>query len=134
MNAVYFRVIEHELQNFDAGLRWLKEIRETLAEENMGIDYTRDVVQTSNISDRTANTGILLASSTAVQFTERNIKAIDTALNKLTATHRHLFNLHYRMCKDPITVCAEIPCSISTFYKLRRELVKEVGKHLGYWL
>ena len=126
-----FRYIEHELYHYDVTKREMEELREEIIYSSP----PREVIAVNDDngyhSDVVGSKTVKLVTNAALVRMSRVVLAIDKALSKLADEHKQLFELKYRQCLPWQQVCAEMPTSERTYFRLRRELVEMVALELG---
>ncbi len=123
-----FRYVEHELYNYDSTKRYIEDLRDSIIHQTI----PRETIPgTGHVSDPTARKAIKLVSSPVLAHMERVVNAVDKALKRLSDDHVSLFELKYRQGLSWRRVCAEMPTSERTYFRLRRELVLMVACELG---
>lgn len=128
LNRAVFRYVEHELYNYDTTTEEIESLREDI----INAPPLRDTVpSTGYISNPTASKATKLVTNTALVRMARTVTAIDKALARLTENHVALFSLKYRQDLPWQQVCAEMPTSERSYFRLRRELVHMVALELG---
>lgn len=122
-----FQYIEHELYCYDDTRKDLEfQIQEIIHGKLMP-----DVKVQNEPGDTTSNKAIRLATSAYILQAEKNLKAIDKALDMLADIHRELFKLKYQSRLSWKEVMLEMNISESTYFRLRRTLVTAVGQKMG---
>lgn len=125
-----FRYIEHELYNYEATKKEIKELRKDIILSSP----PREIVAANgdrHYSDTVKVKAVKLVTSTALARMSRVVTAIERALARLTEEHRRIFELKYCQCLPWQQVCNEMPTSERTYFRLRRELVLMVACELG---
>ena len=87
--------------------------------------------QRTQVSDPTFNKTAVLCSNVTLQYMERTIKAIDTALMRLDELHNEIFELRYRQGKNWRQIISEVPVSERQYFRKRREIILAVAVQLG---
>ena len=91
----------------------------------------RENIQRSTVSDPTFSKTALLCSNVTLQYMERTIKAIDTALMRLDELHNEIFEMRYRQNKNWRQIISEVPVSERQYFRKRREIILAVAVQLG---
>ena len=129
MERAVFRFIEHELFSYERTKREIQELREDIISDSSA---PRDSIPSAgHISDTTARKAIRLMTNTALTRMTRTVAAIDRAMCRLNENHRALFELRYKQALPWHEVCAIIPVSERTYFRMRQELVMAVGREMG---
>jgi RinA family phage transcriptional activator len=132
MPPTYFRVIEHELYNYDYTKEQVKAMSEDIIGGPPTVATDADRVQTNRINKPTEQKGIKLASNIVLLRMEHTIKAIDRALLLLDEDHVELFELRYRQKQNWRTTVCETGAAQAAYFRRRRELVYAVAVQMGY--
>ena len=91
----------------------------------------QDNIQRSTVSDPTFSKTAVLTSNVTLQYMERTIKAIDTALMRLDEIHNEIFEMRYRQGKNWRQIISEVPVSERQYFRKRREIILAVAVQLG---
>ena len=123
-----FKYIEHELYNYTTSKRELANIREEILESSASQEVCVQSTPSSSVESKV----VKLTSSVAIAKIERVILAVDRSLVRLKDDHQMLFDLKYKQGRSWQQVCIDMPCSESSCYNIRRELVFAVADALGF--
>ena len=88
-------------------------------------------IQRTTVSDPTFNKTATLCSNVTLQYMERTVKAIDTALMRLDEIHNEIFELRYRQDKNWRQIISEVPISERQYFRKRSEIIFMVAVQLG---
>ena len=91
----------------------------------------QDNIQRTTVSDPTHNKAAKICSNVTLQYMERTIKAIDTALMRLDEIHNEIFEQRYRQGKNWRQIISEVPVSERQYFRKRREIILAVAVQLG---
>ena len=92
----------------------------------------QDNTQRTKVSDPTFSKTAVLCSNVTLQYMERTIKAIDTALMRLDEVHNEIFEHRYRQNKNWRQTISELCISQDTYFRRRREIINMVAMQIGF--
>ena len=125
----HFKMIEHELYNYDDTVKRLELLKEQIIESGVTGENVR--VQTGRISNPTLAKAIDLLTNTEVQYLSWVVRAVNTALLLLDEDHNEIYVHRYRQKKNWRQTLSEMYISQDTYFKKRRELIQMVAVQLG---
>lgn len=131
MNRAVFKYIEFELYNYDTTKKKLADFRNGILDAGFGgsIINPAGEVQPESPTERRAMK--LLTPSVSIMRMEQVVNAVEKALQMLGEQHKKLFDLKYKQGMHPWKICEEMHISERTYYRMRRDIVIEVGRLLG---
>lgn len=127
-----FAYVEQELRDYEELIQLIEEERMAIIDGGYGIDYTRDIVQTSGPSDTTGNMVQAIQSSVAIIKATQTIRGIERAFNLLDDRHMMVYELLYRQGKGINYAAMEMIVEPVTIHAYRNQLVLCVAHCLGY--
>ena len=123
-----YKYIEYELYNYNNSKEDIEEMKKQIIETsgfNDGQPKGNETIST------TENKVIKIISSTAINNTQRILKAIDETLYELGGTYRRFFDMRYIKKEGIVKICNEMPISERSFYNYKDKLVYAVAQKLG---
>jgi len=134
LNKAYYSYVEHELYNYKNNLKEVHEIEDEII--NASPVQSGDRVQSSTLSDETANKAIKLTTTTRLVTMRRNINGIETGMRILEADRedrkRKLLKMKYFDSQYTDTrIAFELDISIETYYRWKRQIVTLMAMYMG---
>ena len=128
-----FKFVEHELYNYEDTKQDLRELKEDIAESDLGNldfdDFSSTESYPSGSSTETATVDII--QNKVAKRMSNTIRYIDKAIQELDEEKVRLYIKKYRQNKSWQTIVEEMPISQSTFFRYRKEIVRKVAKKMG---
>ncbi len=128
----YFKVVEHELYNYDATVNEVDRLRDEHINTPPVPPHESINIQRTESSNPTHDKAYKIMSNSVIAHMDRTINAIDKALIQLDEMHNEIFELKYRQGKNWRQIIDIAHMGQDTFFRKRRELIYQVAVNMGF--
>ena len=131
INKRVFNYIDYELCNYESYKTKIDEIRKDILEESPHPPDGQPRGTTA--SDITLDKVIKMNTPAALVRMEYTVGCINKILKKLDSEYNKFFKENYEVEKpnNKMRVCSEVHISESTYYRMKRNIIKLVAREMG---